>query len=694
MNNLKVNLTVLFVFITCHLYFISPVFSQETVGQVFEKALYEEEANGDLEKAIDLYEKILKQFPQNREVAAKAQLHIGLCYEKLGLKEAENSYKKVIENYPDQTKEVERAKEKLSFLLKTKAAIQTGETQYKLSKIYSGRSYPVSVSPDGKQLALLKSEDWDIYLMDIMSKEEVRLTDESNSIEYMVWSPDSKTIVFRDMLGNLYVVSTKGGSSKMIIKADPKDVENKDKIEISGWTYNSKKIIFQIPSKGLFAILSSGGEWDEIMTFDDVKKARKYGSLRLSPNGKFIAFDRTQNGNKDIYISRIDSGDSIRITKSPSDDSSPQWSFDGQWLGFYSNRTNKPEAWVIKITPDGKPDGIPFQVSRGGVLNANWVKNKRAGYCIAVRSEHVYIADPDGSDEFQLTKFPAFNKDPRWSPDGKTIVYGSDYDQSLNTFKLWSVPSVGGQEKNITDVGWDLIWSPEGEMMIYKILKNNTIIFKRPGNEEPLKELMVAVNGEIGSLDWSPNGNNIVFIFGIKPKKYSNVNEYLRNISSGIGVIPITGGNPTILIPPVKKGLGYGSARWSSDGKKIAFGTYNQNAFEKGGEKEIPYGIWTIDSKGGEPKLIAKPERDGYKLCWTMDSNYIIFEQRIKGMEFELYKVSADGGTPEKMNILGRSVAFSPDGKKIAFSRRLEGFYEYCLVENFFPNENIWIICF
>jgi len=56
-------------------------------------------------------------------------------------------------------------------------------------------------------------------------------------------------------------------------------------------------------------------------------------------------------------------------------------------------------------------------------------------------------------------------------------------------------------------------------------------------------------------------------------------------------------------------------------------------------------------------------------------------------MDFELLKVPAEGGTPEKMNIMGRSAECSPDGKKIAFSRRLEGYYEFWVIENFLPKE-------
>ena len=60
------------------------LYSQHTASELFEKALYLEEAKGDLTEALDLYLKILEQFPENREVAARAQLHIGICYEKSG----------------------------------------------------------------------------------------------------------------------------------------------------------------------------------------------------------------------------------------------------------------------------------------------------------------------------------------------------------------------------------------------------------------------------------------------------------------------------------------------------------------------------------------------------------------------------------------------------------------------------------
>jgi tetratricopeptide (TPR) repeat protein len=163
---------------------------------LFEKAKFTMETKGDLKGAINLFEQIIKKYPDEREYAAKSQLYIGLCYEKLGLKQAQKAYKQVIDNYPEQAEAVKLAKEKLATLTRAQALLQTKEKELRLTKIYSGSNYPYSISPDGKTLALSNSNDCDIWLKDIATgkKVKLKLTDESNMISEMVWSPDSKLI--------------------------------------------------------------------------------------------------------------------------------------------------------------------------------------------------------------------------------------------------------------------------------------------------------------------------------------------------------------------------------------------------------------------------------------------------------------------------------------------------------------------
>src|SRR4030042_6851427 len=84
---------------------------------LFEKAKFTMETKGDLHGAIALFNDIIKKYPKEREYAAKSQLYIGLCYERLGLEEAQKAYRKAIEDYPEQKQEVAMAKENLNRLL-------------------------------------------------------------------------------------------------------------------------------------------------------------------------------------------------------------------------------------------------------------------------------------------------------------------------------------------------------------------------------------------------------------------------------------------------------------------------------------------------------------------------------------------------------------------------------------------------
>ena len=58
--------------------------TQQDYKVLFEKAKYTMETKADLPGAIDLFESLIKQFPNEKEYVAKSLLYQGLCYERLG----------------------------------------------------------------------------------------------------------------------------------------------------------------------------------------------------------------------------------------------------------------------------------------------------------------------------------------------------------------------------------------------------------------------------------------------------------------------------------------------------------------------------------------------------------------------------------------------------------------------------------
>jgi YVTN family beta-propeller protein len=89
----------------------------QSAEELYQKGVQLEEIKGDLRKAIDVYSLVIRQCPSDKRNCAMAQLHIGLCYEKLGKENAAAAvaaFKKVVELYGSQKEAVKIAKEKLA----------------------------------------------------------------------------------------------------------------------------------------------------------------------------------------------------------------------------------------------------------------------------------------------------------------------------------------------------------------------------------------------------------------------------------------------------------------------------------------------------------------------------------------------------------------------------------------------------
>lgn len=663
---------------------------QESAKQLFEKAVYLEESKGDLDKAAEVYKRIAAEFPSERALAAQSLYRLGLCYEKLGLRDAQKAFQNVIEAYPDQTDTVRLAKEKLSVFLRAQALIEKGDREFKITKVHTEESRGGYFSPDGKKLALIDYKTNDLCSRDIASGKEMLLLHAPHELVDCFWSPDSQWIAYIDSTDNVSLLPAQGGQPKTIIEVDSEAKKAEDYVWPMGWTPDGKKLIVQDTAKGLFAVPAAGGNWEEIYRFPDPKKAKEQDEwLTSSPDGRLIAYQSTQEGNQDIYVMPAKGGEPVRITDDPANDSWPSWSYDSQWLAFSSTRAGDSGIWVVKINPDGKPGGRPIQVvqgSRGGV----WIRDGKIAYSTRTDVEHIFTANMDGSQEVQLTKINNWNAMPRWSPDAKTIAFWAVLGEGRQRREtIWTVPSNGGDERLLA-YGRSPVWSPEGKTIAFAAEAGNppakAIISVIPAEGGKARELM-NYDGRMSFLDWSPDGQLIAFSYsGGKDSK--NPIPGSQPDGSDIYLIPATGGLPKRLTQMDKKGFEFTSPRWSPDGKRIVFRSLDYEKLERGESGAIR--IYTIRADGGEPKFITD-ELDSWWFCWSLDGKSIISSRHEKESprpwtaDHRLYRVPAEGGKPEKMNIMGKMQDLSPDGKKMVFSRNTETGTEFWMVENFLP---------
>jgi len=675
--------------------FAPPDSSQQPAEQLYQAALLKKEAEGDLNGAIKLFQDLIVKFPDKRDVAARAQLQIGACYEKLGTKEAEKAYQKVIANYPEQAEAVNAARQKLAFLSKVLKAGESGGREYQISRIPTDpeKASIAIISPDGKKLAIA-GMDGEIWARDIAAAKDTRLTQTSAFEYWCFWSPDSEKIAYLDALNGLHVVSVDGGEPISLIKSDSDFIQSGKFAWPVGWTPDCKMIICQVPGRGLCAIPFDGGAWRDIFRFSSPDQEKEFAFFALSPDNTRIAYVSQKSGNGDIFIMPITGGESIRVTDHPASDNRPTWSFDGRRLAFFSGRSGENEIWVVKISPEGKPEGEPVQVTQGGAGRNclfSWTKDGKIGISKTPIIMNIFVTDLGSGKETQLTRMLTNDQRPRWSPDGTQVAYISE---NAGKRDLWLVSPEGGEPRLVTGsftgrAGVESIrapsWLPDGKSLAFIVfmgVERQRGIWVIPAQGGEARKVNFIYEGSILSMDWSPDGKKIAFDYS--GTKDDRTIKGSRIFESDIYAVPAEGGEPVRITKMEKPGLSFQVPRWSPDGKKIAF--VGGDWFESNLEKSL-WQIWVADLENGKTEQITKKDaRVWQALGWAPDGRSLFYSVQEKNKD-QLFRVPVEGGEPVKLNIEGTYPDCSPDGKKIAYSKMLKTVHEFWLIENFLPPE-------
>jgi TolB protein len=194
-----------------------------------------------------------------------------------------------------------------------------------------------------------------------------------------------------------------------------------------------------------------------------------------SPDGKRIAFQSNRSGNLDVWTMKSDGSDLVQLTKDPDPDQLPCWSPDGKTILFTSWRRESGEteiaAHVYAMDADGAHPRRIVSVSLNTTGAATWSPDgkqilfERRGE----KGADIYIADADGKHERQLThdqEQGVFNESPVFSPDGKQIAFFSDI---LKSSAVVVMTLDGSQRKTVVGdgVNWYPRWSPDGRWLVY-----------------------------------------------------------------------------------------------------------------------------------------------------------------------------------------------------------------------------------
>ncbi len=139
---------------------------RDDLAGTLEKALFAEEVEGDLDKALKLYKEVIAQAKTQRAYVAQAWYRLGRCYRKTKQPDkAIEAFRTVVEKYPDQDKAVALAKEQIRL---TRSALGVEEVARIVKEVVMKVSTLAETDPELKDaLARLDGLDANVALRQV-----------------------------------------------------------------------------------------------------------------------------------------------------------------------------------------------------------------------------------------------------------------------------------------------------------------------------------------------------------------------------------------------------------------------------------------------------------------------------------------------------------------------------------------------
>lgn len=199
-------------------------------------------------------------------------------------------------------------------------------------------------------------------------------------------------------------------------------------------------------------------------------------------------------------------------------------------------------TWDYNISPDGRK--IAFTSSKAQY--SRW----------KVPQTNLFVANIDGSEMKQLTDANDTIYHPRWSPDGKKILFYTGLDlletQEKKAGGIYVINSDGTGLEKLTD-GDESSWSPSGEKIVYSHTDKQNVsnIYLLDVKTREIKKITHSNFWNLSPV-FSLDGTKVLFV------------SKRGNGGAELYVINIDGTNETQVTPP-KKIRAYGRWRYATD---------------------------------------------------------------------------------------------------------------------------------
>ena len=396
-----------------------------------------------------------------------------------------------------------------------------------------------------------------------------------------------------------------------------------------------------------------------------------------SPDKTRLAFVSTRTGGGDVYVLTFATGDVRRITYEDGMDQLDGWSRDGKWLYFFSNARELAGNMndVYRVSADGgtpmpisgdryaneffsaaSPDGRLLAITARGIASSQWWRHGHSHLDEAEIWLRDVTAPDDPSAWRPITNGGAKELWPMWSGDGRSLYFVSDRSGAENIWQVSATPAAGAQQLTRFTNGRVLWPSADG--------RADTIVFERnfriwkletatgKSAEVPITRMgapagpaveHLRLTNQFQDLALSPDGKKVAFV--------ARGEVFAASAKDG-------GDAARITVTPAAEA----EVAWSPDSRRLIYTS----------ERDGPARIFTydfaasketaIDAAGAEADMAPRFSPDGKSIAFVRGGR----ELHVLDVASKRDRVLARGLITDPIGI-GRPIAWSPDGKWIAY---------------------------
>ncbi len=198
-----------------------------------------------------------------------------------------------------------------------------------------------------------------------------------------------------------------------------------------------------------------------------------YADVALSGDGSRAAVSLLDPsaGTRDIWVFDVARGLKTRLTSHPADDFAPVWSPNGDRLVFSSIRQGRVDLYETSTAGVGGDAVVPAGDLDVGKFAGTWSADGRflafvAGGRVIARSDLWVLPLSGDRTPFALAASESIETQPRFSPDGRWILYTSNESGRLEVYAR-PFPGPGRREQISIDGGRYGLWRKDGSEVFF-----------------------------------------------------------------------------------------------------------------------------------------------------------------------------------------------------------------------------------